>query len=354
LLIRRPQLLEEITRDENIDASISLEQHLRRLNSCGATREALDPIRAYRQTQLLRTVLRDVLELVAPVALFTELSVLAEACLLFMSNLLGGDGITIIALGKFGGRELNYGADLDVLFVGDDIRAAQNLMVAMAQSSTEGNISVLDTRLRPDGEKGPLISPLDGYETYYRQRAQLWEIQALTRARPITGPLQQPYINKIQNIWREAGQQSDLFDKIGDMLTRIRLDRGSGSDFLDFKTGEGGIIEAEFLVQALQMRTGIWNPNWNDALIALRNGNVISTDEATIAKQSYEFLRRCEIVLRRWDIKNVSTLPIDSGEQEKLAHRLGCKNIDVFAKEYVDARKAIHRLYEEHAKTATC
>jgi Glutamine synthetase adenylyltransferase len=226
-------------------------------------------------------------------------------------------------------------------------------MVAMAQSSAEGNISVLDARLRPDGEKGPLISPLDGYETYYRQRAQLWEIQALTRARPITGPLQQPYIDMVQETWRETGQQSDLFDKIGDMLTRIRLDRGSGSDFLDFKTGEGGIIEAEFLVQALQMRTGTWNPNWSDALNALRNGNVISTDEAKIAKHNYEFLRRCETVLRRWDIKNVSTLPADSGEQEKLARRLGCENVDAFAKEYVDARKAIHRLYEKHTKIAT-
>lgn len=352
LLIRRPQLLEEITRDENIDASTSLEQHLRFLKSCRATREALDPIRAYRQTQLLRIVLRDVLELVDPATLFTELSVLAEACLLFLNNLLGGDGITLIALGKFGGRELNYGADLDVLFVGDDIRAAQNLMVAMAQSSAEGNISVLDARLRPDGEKGPLISPLGGYETYYRQRAQLWEIQALTRARPITGPLQQPYIDTIQNIWREAGQQPDLFDKIGDMLTRIRLDRGSGSDFLDFKTGEGGMIEAEFLVQALQMRTGIWNPNWNDALIALRNGNVISTDEATMAKQSYEFLRRCETVLRRWDIKNVATLPSDSGEQEKLARRLGCESADAFTEKYIGARKVLHRLYEQHAQTA--
>jgi glutamate-ammonia-ligase adenylyltransferase len=353
LLIRRPQLLEEITRDENIDASISLEEHLRRLNSCGAKREALNPVRAYRQTQLLRIMLRDVLRLVDPPALFTELSVLAEACLLFLRNLLGGDGITIIALGKFGGRELNYGADLDVLFVGDDIRASQNLMVAMAQSSAEGNISVLDARLRPDGEKGPLISPLDGYETYYRQRAQPWEIQALTRARPIAGPLQQPYIDMVQNIWREAGRQSDLFDKIDNMLTRIRRERGSGSDFLDFKTGEGGVIEAEFFVQALQMRAGIWNPNWGDALNALRNGNVISTDEAEIAKQNYEFLRRCEVVLRRWDINNVSTLPTDSREQEKLARRLGCENVDVFAKEYVDARKAIHRLYEGYAKTAT-
>ena len=353
LLIRRPQLLEEITRDENIDASISLKQHLRRLDSCGATLETLDPVRAYRQTQLLRIVLRDVLGLVNPTALFAELSVLAEACLFFLSNLLGGDGITIIALGKFGGRELNYGADLDVLFVGDDIRAAQNLLVAMAQSSAEGSISVLDARLRPDGEKGPLISPLDGYETYYRQRAQLWEIQALTRARPIAGPLQQPYIDMVQNIWREAGQQSDLFDKIGDMLMRIRRDRGSGSDFLDFKTGEGGIIEAEFLVQALQMRTGMWNPNWNDALQALCDGNIISTDEAAIAKRSYEVLRRCETVLRRSDIANVSTLPVDPGEQEKLARRLGCENVEAFTKEYVDARKAIHRLYQEHAKTAT-
>jgi len=352
LLIRRPDLLEDVTRDESIDDSLSLTDHLRRLRVSGATPEALDPVRAYRQTQLLRILLRDVLELVDPAALFAELSALAEACLLFLNDLVGEIGLTIIALGKFGGREITYGADLDVLFIGDDNRAAQNVMRTMAKPSAEGNIAVLDARLRPDGEKGPLISPLDSYETYYRRRAHLWEIHALTRARPITGPLQQSYIDMVKEIWSDIGRQPDLFDKIDHMLVRIRRDRSSGADFLEFKTGEGGLIEAEFLVQALQMRAGIWNPNWRAALDTLRENGVISSKEAAAAARSYEFLRRCESALRRWEMKNVSTLPVNLEKQRRLARRLGYGNAEAFAKEYVDLRQTIHRLYDRHVKGA--
>jgi [glutamine synthetase] adenylyltransferase / [glutamine synthetase]-adenylyl-L-tyrosine phosphorylase len=350
LFIRRPQLLEEITRDENIDTSLSLKEHASRIKMLRASRDNLDPLRAYRQTQLLRIVLRDVLGLVDAATLFAELSHLTESCLVFLNELLGGEELTIIALGKFGGRELSYGADLDVLFVGNDNRVAQNLMVAMAQPSAEGIIAALDARLRPDGEKGPLVLSLEGYETYYRQRAQLWEIQALTRARAVSGPMQQPYIEMVQQIWRAAGQQPDLFDKIDNMLMRIRRDRSSGTDFLDLKTGEGGLIEAEFLVQALQMRGGVWNPNWGEALDALQANGLISSEDAAIAARNYEFLRRCESALRRWEMKNVSSLPADPEEQRKLATRLGYENADAFAKNYGSARKAIRDLYDRHLK----
>src|SRR4029077_13154973 len=131
----------------------------------------------------------DVLGLVDLGALLSEHTALAEALLLFANQIAGSNELTIIALGKFGGREISYGADLDVLFVGKDIRAAQHLVSASAQPSAEGNLPALDSRLRPDGNKGPLVCSLEGYETYYRQRAQLWEIHALTRTRPIVGPL---------------------------------------------------------------------------------------------------------------------------------------------------------------------
>jgi glutamate-ammonia-ligase adenylyltransferase len=263
---------------------------------------------------------------------------------------LGGENVTIVALGKFGGGELNYGADLDLLFVGDDTRSAQNLVTAMTQPSAEGMIDSLDARLRPDGEKGPLVASLAAYESYYRERAQLWEIHALTRARPISGPLQTPYLDIVQKIWREVGKQGDLLAKIDNMLERIQRERGSGSEFLDFKTGRGGMIEAEFLVQALQMRSGIWEPNWQRALTRLHENNVISEQDANTAAQSYELLRRAETALRRFESKNISTLPSAPEEQEKLAKRVGYKDVDLFAKAYSAARETIHTLYDRYIK----
>jgi len=352
LLIRRPQLLEEITRDKNFNQPRSIAEHCARLESFGSSATNLDPIRAYRQRQLLRIMMRDALGVAEASVIFAELSELAESCLTFTNKLLGGENLTIVALGKFGGGELSYGADLDLLFVGDDTRSAQNLVAATMQPSAEGMIASLDARLRPDGEKGPLVAPLAAYESYYRQRAHLWEIHALTRARPISGPLQDAYLDIVQRIWREVGKQSDLLAKIDNMLERIRRERGSGSDFLDFKTGSGGMIEAEFLVQALQMRSGIWEPNWQRALIALGENKMVSDRDASNATQSYELLRRTETALRRFENKNISTLPGAPEEQEKLAKRLGHKDVDLFAKQYRAARETIHALYERYVKAS--
>jgi [glutamine synthetase] adenylyltransferase / [glutamine synthetase]-adenylyl-L-tyrosine phosphorylase len=352
LLIRRPQLLEDITRDSAFGESRSVAENLRRLDSLGADVNNLDPIRAYRQRQLLRIMLRDVLGLIQPAAIFAELSDVAEACLVFVAKLLGSEQMSVIALGKFGGREISYGADLDVLFVGDDVRAAQNLMIAMAQPTAEGNIWALDARLRPEGEKGPVVCSPETYESYYASRAQPWELQALTRARAVSGPLQNEFMEIAKRAWRRACQDAHLFIKIDEMLERIRRERGSGSDFLDLKTGAGGIIEAEFLVQALQMRGNIWEENWERAVDRLHEHGHLGTPEVAKLKNSYAFLRRCELVLRRYDNRGVSGLPSDPDEQRKFAIRLGYDEFGAFRRDYLDARNAIHTLYQQHITPA--
>jgi len=350
LLIRRPQLLEEITRDKSFNQPRSIPDHLDRLRSFGASAINLDPIRAYRQRQTLRIMMRDVLDVAQPSIIFAELSDLAEACVKFTNELLGGESLTIVALGKFGGRELNYGADLDVVFIGEDTRAAQNLITAGTQPSAEGMIAALDARLRPDGEKGALVAPLAAYESYYRDRAQLWEIQALTRARQLNGSSPDAYIEVAQTVWRKVGQERDLFSKIDSMLDRIHRERSSGAEFRDFKTGVGGIIEAEFLVQALQMRAGVWEPNWDAALKRLRDNEVVSKDDADRIAKSYRFLRRIETALRRFENKNVSALPATPEEQARLSKWLDYKNEERFAQEYQAARETIHTIYERYAK----
>jgi glutamate-ammonia-ligase adenylyltransferase len=351
LLIRRPQLLEDITRGGMLDREVSVAEHLKRLDALEITPASLDLLRVYRQTQLLRILLRDVLRLADLPALFAEQSALAEACLIYVHRLHGSESdITIIALGKFGGGEIGYGADLDVLFVGDDIRAAQQLVVAMAQPTAEGSIATLDARLRPEGEKGNLACALTAYEAYYETRAQLWEAQALTRARPVAGPLQDEFMDLARRVWRKAAQRDDLYSQIDGMLQRIRQERGSAADLLDFKTGTGGVIEAEFLVQALQMRAGIWNPQTMGALRELTVQGLLQEDEAALVKKSYEYLRLIELALRRWENKSVSSLPADETEQRKLAQRIGADSLDSFGRRYRDARESIHAVYSRYLR----
>jgi glutamate-ammonia-ligase adenylyltransferase len=350
LLIRRPQLLEDITRDPTFDQSRSVAENLRRLGSLGAEANNLDPIRAYKQRQLLRIILREIMGLATPAATFSELSNLAEACLVFTARLLGDGQPTVIALGKFGGREISYGADLDVVFVGEDNRAAQNLVTAMGQPTAEGNIWALDARLRPEGENGPLVCPVEAYQAYYAERAQLWEIHALTRARPVAGATGAPFIQMAQHYWKKAGRRRDLLQQIDAMLERIRRERGSGSDSLDFKTGVGGTIEGDFLVQALQMRERIWEPNWQRAVDRLVESGILDDAEGATLKRAYAFLRRCESVLRRYENRAVSALPTDAEEQRRFAVRLGYHQLEDFRRDYLHAREAIHALYARYVK----
>jgi [glutamine synthetase] adenylyltransferase / [glutamine synthetase]-adenylyl-L-tyrosine phosphorylase len=348
LLIRRPQLLEDITRDPTFDEPRSVAENLLRLESLGANANNFDPIRAYRQRQLLRIILRESVGLVGPPTVFAELSDLAEACLVYAASLLGAEHLTIIALGKFGGREISYGTDLDVVFVGDDDRVAQSLIAAMAQSTAEGNIWPLDARLRPEGENGPLVCSIETYQWYYANRAQLWEMQALTRAHAISGPLKDEFIEVAKAAWRRASQDPELLVKIDGMLERIRRERGSGSAFLDLKTGTGGIIEVEFLVQALAMRENVWEPNSQRGLERLRERGFFNAAEAAKLKQSYGFLRQCESALRRYENKTVSSLPNDPSEQRRLAIRLGYQSLETFRRDYIGARESIHTIYERH------
>src|SRR2546423_13878863 len=349
LLIRRPQLLEEITRPGMLDRELNVAQHLRRLEALNVRAESLDLLRTYRQTQGLRILLRDILGLAELPTIFAEHSALAEACLVFVNRLRGSESdLTIIALGNFSGREIGYGADLDVVFVGEDVRAAQHLMVAMAQTTAEGSIWTLDAQLRPDGEKGILSSSITAFEAYYQTRAQLWEAQALTRARPIAGPLQNEFMDLAKRAWGIAGQRPDLFAQIDAMLERIRRDRGSASDELDFKTGLGGVIEAEFLVQALQMRAGVLNPPMIGALQQLAEAGAMQKAEAEKLRGHYEYLRSVGSALRRWENKSVSSLPADKTEQEKFAVRAGAKSLNDFAQAYREARAGIHAIYSKY------
>lgn len=346
LLIRRPQLLEEITRTGMLDRSLNVAEHLKRLEALKVSPESLDVLRLYRQTQHLRIFLRDILGLADLSVIVAEQSALAEACLVFVNRLRGSESdLTIIALGKFGGAEIGYGADLDIVFVGEDVRAAQHLMVAMAQTTAEGSIWTLDARLRPDGEKGILSCSITAYEAYYQTRAQLWEAQSLTRARPIAGPLQDEFMALAKRVWRTAGERADLFVQIHSMLERIWRDRGGTSDELDFKTGMGGIVEAEFLIQALQMRTGIWDPQMTGAIRQLTEAGVMKKADAAALEKHYTYLRSIESILRRRENKSVSALPADKIEQEKLAARTGAKSLDAFAQAYREARSGIHEIY---------
>jgi glutamate-ammonia-ligase adenylyltransferase len=340
IAIRRPQLVEEVARLGKLGERTSVEGHLAGLARDDEGLPWAGWARVYRRAQQLRIGLRDLLGFASLPEVFAECSSLAEACVIFAQRKLGLDGsLTVVAMGKFGGRELAYGADLDVLFIGPDPLAAAELIRAMTESTVEGRIFPMDARLRPDGDKGQLAVTLAEWQDYFaRGRGELWEAQSLTKARPISGPDQGAWLAAAQRVWRGNGSRADLFERIAGMLDRIAGHRG-GDPVLDFKTAPGGLMWIEFFVQARQMRAGLWEPGTLEALARLD----LPGEAASELAEAYLFLRKVETVLRRMDDTPVSRLPGDPVEQARVARRCGLGGSGELLARVREARERVAR-----------
>src|SRR6185295_6547715 len=122
----------------------------------------------------------------------------------------------------------------------------------------------IDTRLRPSGNQGSLVSSLEAFEAYHRASAELWERQALIRARPVAGPAElcERLEAIISGFVYGRGLTDEEVEEIARMRVRIERERGAeGDDSLNIKTGRGGLIDVEFLVQMLQLRYGHAHPS---------------------------------------------------------------------------------------------
>lgn len=344
IALRRPQLIEEVAR-EGLGKSLGVQGYLAGLSANEEGLRWQDWERAYRRAQVLRIGLRDVLGLATLRDVQAEYSALAEACLLFAQEQLGlSNELTVVAMGKFGGAELVYGADLDVVFFGENIAGAAALIRSMSTHTAEGAVFAVDPRLRPEGESGQLAVTLSAYEAYFERRAQVWEAQALTKARVISGPDRQPAESLIRGIWQRFGERPDLVEQIASMHGRIVRDRAGSADALDFKTGTGGLMQVEFFTQCRQMRSGTWNPNTIDALIALSANGAVDAEVSERLRDAYGFLRKVEATLRRMEDHSVSKLPQDETAQRQLAIRCGFTKREKLLAAVQSARQTISEL----------
>ncbi|MBS0661016.1 MAG: hypothetical protein JSR82_22580 [Verrucomicrobia bacterium] len=325
VLTQRPAWLEELLSHIGLDEARDTERELAWLRGHA---DDLNALRVQQQGMLLRIVLREVLGLCGSEPPFAEISALAEASVIRACELLElTERVTVVAFGKLGGAELGYGADLDVVLIGSDNAAAEKLTRSLAQNVQAGGLFPLDIRLRPEGVNGPLVCSLAQYGDYFRGgRAQAWEVQALTKARPICGPDSDGFRQLARSVWGEMRQRGDARGQVAAMLQRVQRERSqAGAEALEFKTGPGGIVAAEFVVQALQLERGVREPHTLTALAELEARDAIAPGEAEALRHGYRLLRRVESALRRQENRSVSQLPADEGAQRRLARwlRLG-------------------------------
>jgi glutamate-ammonia-ligase adenylyltransferase len=371
LAIRTPDMVDVLVTSGRLRQRKTSEETLRDL------RHGLDDadqklwLRRYHQAELMRIGLRDILGLADPEQYLTELSALADACLQYAveatmrRHKLKTTPFAIVGLGKLGGSEIDYGSDLDIIFVADSApknlpRLGQLALEVMDLLSTRTELGIVfqtDARLRPDGEKGLLVNTLGAYEEYYRERAQLWEIQSLTRTRVIAGDIKlgarfqelagtlTDFSNGKTSSLSPACFTPDWKSKIHHMRMRIEKERTpAGKDDLAIKTGKGGLMDAEFIAQALCLGYGWHQANTLRALEQGQSAGVLADPEKLI--KSYRELRRVEGILRRWSYEGEIILPDDPAPFYRVSVRCGFATPEEFRDALARWRAEIRKVYE--------
>ncbi|MER6087703.1 bifunctional [glutamine synthetase] adenylyltransferase/[glutamine synthetase]-adenylyl-L-tyrosine phosphorylase [Streptomyces bluensis] len=220
----------------------------------------------------------------------------------------------IIGMGRFGGHELGYGSDADVLFVHEPrdgveeqeaARAANTVVAEMRRllqlPSTDPPL-LIDADLRPEGKSGPLVRTLTSYEAYYRRWSLVWESQALLRAEPVAGDedLGRRFIELVDPLRYPAeGLGDDAVREIRRLKARMeseRLPRGADPT-LHTKLGRGGLSDVEWTVQLLQLRHGWAEPGLRTtrtrrALAAACAAGLISAEDAATLDEAWVLATR--------------------------------------------------------------
>ncbi|HEY0561072.1 MAG TPA: bifunctional glutamine-synthetase adenylyltransferase/deadenyltransferase, partial [Frankiaceae bacterium] len=218
--------------------------------------------------------------------------------------------IAIIAMGKCGGRELNYVSDVDVVFVAEPVdpsdpegpalasatRVAASLMRICREAAWE-----VDAALRPEGKAGALVRTVAGHAAYYEQWASTWEFQALLKMRPVAGDpdLGRAYVDALwPRVWT-AGDRPGFVGEVQAMRRRVEANIPPAQAERELKLGRGGLRDVEFAVQLLQMVHGRADPTLRvggtlPALEALSAGGYVGREDAATLIASYRFLRTVE------------------------------------------------------------
>lgn len=372
LIDRIPEFVPRLADERRIGAIRDLAAYNERLLGLLHSRPALDDkigtIRRYTRRRKLRIAARDILDNPPIETTIRALSDSADAAVTGALHILGADradGFGVVAMGKWGGRELSYGSDIDLMYVfGDDadrdisLDMASGLRKVLSEPSRHGEAYQLDADLRPEGRKGPLARSLDSFRRYYEEWAQPWEMLALVKARPAAGDQEvlaafadmvSPYL------WRPElpPAMSTSIRKVKARIESERIPAGEDPDF-HLKLGPGGLSDVEFVTQLLQLQHGAGIPELRvtgtlEALDLLLQAEVLATADHRVLRASYVFCTKVRTRLHLQRGQASDSLPTQPEARARLAASLGFARTTELREEYLRhtrrARRAFERLF---------
>ncbi|WP_018413390.1 bifunctional [glutamate--ammonia ligase]-adenylyl-L-tyrosine phosphorylase/[glutamate--ammonia-ligase] adenylyltransferase [Methyloversatilis thermotolerans] len=348
-LVRHPILLDELLDARLLTAEPDwpgFEADLRNtLDEVGDdTERQMDSMRDAHHAWVFRLLARDLAGELSVERLSDHLSALADVMLRVTLDMCwrklarrhrDPPRFAVIAYGKLGGKELGYASDLDLIFLFDDdhesapeiyARLAQRMLTWLSSHTSAGILFETDTRLRPNGESGLLVSSIASFHDYQLKSAWVWEHQALTRARFSAGDGEVG--RRFETIRREVlTRRRDakvLRREVLDMRQKMMDSHANKSELFDLKHDRGGLIDLEFAVQYLVLAHAADHPELtgnlgNIALLRIAaEAGLLPADSARAAGDAYRELRRLQHSLRLNDATR-ARLPADQVCTERSA-----------------------------------
>ncbi len=247
----------------------------------------------------------------------------------------------IVAMGRFGGAELGFGSDADVMFVyapkSDSVaeqaqKAAERIVALIRKHSQDVALEFdLDLDLRPEGNKGAVVRSIESYRNYYERWASNWESQALLRARMIAGNAQlvEDFTSIIDKYRYPKLLSETVVVDIRRIKARVETERlPQGADpKRHLKLGRGSLSDVEWLVQLLQLRHGsehpkIRTPKTLEALSACVSEGLIEAHDARVLSEAWTFASRVRAATVLWWGKKSDVLPVDRRQLDGMARIL--------------------------------
>jgi len=345
-------------------------------------------LRSFRHYHLLRLYLREAVHLVDTTETLSAWSDCADAiilnCLHYCYKILekkygrpiGIKGnlssLIILAMGKLGGRELNFSSDIDLIFSfsengqtdGEQVienhvffrKQVQSFINILQRPTSDGFVFRVDLRLRPYGESGPLVFSLTAMETYYQEQGRDWERYAMVKARVIS------YLPSHREKQLEAIIKPFVYrryidfsviESLRSMKSLIEREIRLNPALDDIKRGKGGIREVEFVIQSLQLIHGgrtllLQEQNAMEALHRIKKEKLL--DRGAAIRKGYLFLRKLENVLQIQNDQQTHALPQNKIRLMQVVYLMGYDTLKDFQGRLSQYQRIISQMFHSILK----
>ncbi len=370
-----------VAHDANGAAGTANAEYAVRVAATGSSLQAQPVLREWRRRALLRIAWRDIAGRADLGVTLQEVSDLADGCIRAAMSAAqrilaitfgappGDESLTVIGMGKLGGRELNFSSDVDLIFLYPPVgetsgprvieggeyfeRLGREVIRLLDERTDDGFVFRVDMRLRPFGDSGALAVSSAALEDYLQEHGRDWERYAWIKARPIVGGehYAELYAGAVRPFVYRRYLDFGVFESLRSMKDLIEREVERRDLDQHLKLGTGGIREIEFIVQSLQLVRGgsdrrLQNASLLEVLPLLATSKLIDADEIVQLGAAYRVLRKAENAVQMIRDAQVHTLPEDAADRARVALNMGYEQWEQAATAIQSARNDVARLFD--------